>query len=365
MKISKYVAYIIYFLINVLFIVKYSNRVSVSKVFLITTYLFFLLILFYVFSKKIIKIYSKTLFIVVTFLFFLLTIYINYYVDGKTLNVDRWSAMQVAIEALLQGRYPYAAIDHLGGRTSNLPSLIFIGTPFYLIGNIGLIQSFGFILFVYIIIKVFKSSNDRLLCLLLLVSSPAYLWEIYAKSDLMTNFVLVLLFLIIFEKKKISQGNVKTGVFSFFSAALLLTRLTVIIPMSLLVVKRFYILSFKRKILFTSIFILTVLVFLTICFFNVESIANFKLYNPFSLQNRQLPFLLSTLTILVPVVYSFKVIHFNDLIKYAVYTLLLPICLSLILNILKNGINEHNFDISYFNIILPFLLVDIVLTKTN
>lgn len=96
-------------------------------------------------------------FYIITSLFFTLTIFINNSVDGELLHVDRWSAMHVGIEALLNGEYPYTAVDHLGGRTSNLPALLFLGIPFYLLGDVGYLQSFTFLGFAFIIFHNFKN----------------------------------------------------------------------------------------------------------------------------------------------------------------------------------------------------------------
>ena len=148
MKLKLTFVYLIYIITNSLFIVKYTSRIDDFNAYLIT---FFYVIFVSIFSLTYIRLdlknYYKPLFLITSIIFFVFTIYLNIKVDGTTLNVDRWSAMEVGIEALLKGEYPYSAIDHLNGRTSNLPTLIFIGIPFYLIGDVGFLQSFSFLLF--------------------------------------------------------------------------------------------------------------------------------------------------------------------------------------------------------------------------
>jgi hypothetical protein len=131
--------YLFLVIINGFFIVKYSLRYK--PIALVLLCWAFLVII----QLAALQIISRTFknhanggtwtFWIITALFFIFTIYININVDGQLLHVDRWSAMHAGIEALLNGKYPYTAIDHLGGRTSNLPALLFLGIPFYLLGE--------------------------------------------------------------------------------------------------------------------------------------------------------------------------------------------------------------------------------------
>lgn len=281
-------------------------------------------------------------------------------IDGETLNVDRWSAMETAIRALLNDQYPYAAIDHLNGRTSNLPTLILIGIPFYYLGNVGYLQSFTFLLFMILIHDTFHNFKTRVFGLLLLVLSTSYGWEIYTKSDLMSNFIIILIFLVLVQKRYDENKKNNVILIAAISSSLLLTRLVAIIPLSLLLFKKIFKLSVKKKIIFLSTSILTVSILLTIVFNNYNSLENFILYNPFELQNRQLPFIISIICIILPMIFSFYIHNLKYLIKYSVILLFIPITTSFVLSIfekgLYNSIVNSGFDISYFNIVTPFLI---------
>ncbi|HLW06952.1 MAG TPA: hypothetical protein VKY45_05255 [Marinilabiliaceae bacterium] len=369
MKPKLIISFAIYLLINSFFVIKYSSRLSQYNEYILTlSYVIMVLMLTFIYLKVNFNVY-KTLFITAFLSFFAFTVYLNIAIDGDALNVDRWSAMQVAIKALLNGEYPYSAIDHLGGRTSNLPSLIFIGIPFYLVNNIGFLQSFAFLLFVFVVYITFSNYRDRLFCLLLLILSPAYLWEIYVKSDLMSNFIFILLFLVIVQNKISKKSKMNTAVLSFVTSALILTRLPSIIPISLLLFKKFYNYSLKNKTIFIITAFLTSAIFLFICFHNVHSFEHFKRHNPFELQNRQLPLFISFITILIPIIYSFRINNLKTLIKSSTFFLLLPVSISLTLSIIKNGfynsVSLSYFDISYLNITLPFLLIYISFEYTK
>ncbi len=168
--------YILYILINALFAFKYGSRQSHINVYLlISIYSILLVSIPVLFIKTNFgEIFYRNTFYIISLLFFLFTIWLNYKVDGYQLNTDRWSAMESAIKALLHNEYPYAAIDHLNGRTSNLPTLIIIGIPFYLIGNVGYFQSFSFLLFVILLIIISDNYKARFFGMVLLISSASY-----------------------------------------------------------------------------------------------------------------------------------------------------------------------------------------------
>ncbi len=362
-------ASITYLLINGLFVVKYSTRLMGLGAYLILfVYLAFLVFFGVLYAKIRMDHYYKPLFLFLTLFFFGFTIYLNITVDGNSLNVDRWSAMEVGIKAFLNGEYPYSAVDHLGGRTSNLPTLIFLGIPFYFLGGVGFLQSFCFLVFAYVVFILFDNYKERLFCLILLIFSPSYLWELYAKSDLMSNLILILLFLSIVHPRflKGKDGGIWFLVLiSFIGTSLVLTRLVAIIPISLLMVKRFFSYSIREKVVFSLVSLFTAALFLYLGFRKVESIEHLLNHNPFNLQNSQLPVVVSFLMVCLPVVYSFFIKNLESLIKSTVFFLIFPILIAFSIIVSDNGIYssvvDSAYDISYFNIVMPFLLIAITL----
>ncbi|WP_134385265.1 hypothetical protein [Flavobacterium psychrophilum] len=355
--------YLIFILINTLFVVKYASRIDAFNgyiVALIYTLLLSTIILVYI--RLNLKNYYKPLFYIISILFFVFTIYLNIIVDGNTLMVDRWSAMEVGIKALLNGEYPYSAVDHLNGRTSNLPTLLFIGIPFYFLGNIGFLQSFAFLLFIYITLKVFNTYKGRLLCILLLIFSPSYLWEIYVKSDLMSNFIIILAVVIFLQDRIFRSIKISPLFESFLLTSLIMTRITAIIPISILFFKHFYKYSIQKKIIFIAVSLATVIIFSYICFNKVSNLEHFYKHNPFELQNRQLPSVLSL--IIIPMIYSFRTKGIKSIIFLTVIFLLLPVSIAFFTSIYYSGFRatlfESSFDISYFNMVLPFLLLSLI-----
>lgn len=366
-------AFVFLSLINCIFILKYGLRyMSFTAAFSTILIILGLQIGILLFVQKFYKSNSKidkAIFWTICITFFISSIIINIYVDGNSLNVDRWSAMDVAVNSFLSGNYPYSAIDHLGGRTSNLPSLILIGIPFYLLGDVGYMQSFTFLLFAFLIHKTFHKGKTKIIVLLLLISSPCYLYEIYVKSDMISNFILVLFF-VVFGFKKWKSEKIKNPVIvAALSSALLYTRLTTIIPLSLLLLKPFLKLGVRSKILFILSAISVLLVLTILMFINYPSLQILKENNPFVLQNRQLPFFLSLIFITVPFYFSTKIHDLKKLIQYCIIFLGLPVITSMFLYIIKWGvwdtIYESKFDLSYLNIVTPFIIfyIGFVLSK--
>ena len=355
--------YILYLLINALFAFKYGSRQDSIDVCLLTSVYTILLVSIPVLFIKtsLSEVFYRNTFYAISVLFLLFTIWLNHKVDGYQLNTDRWSAMEAAIKALLNNEYPYSAIDHLNGRTSNLPTLIIIGIPFYLIGNVGYLQSFTFLLFVFLLFRILDSYKARLFGLILLISSVSYGWEIYSKSDLESNFILAVLFVTIIQKRYDEGKKSDPILIAVLSASLLLTRLNVIIPLMLLLGKIFFRYSPGNKFRFVISGILSCAILVFIVFRNYGTFENFRINNPFELQNRQLPLIISVILITISIIYSFRIRNLGHLIRSSIILLLVPILLSLILTINSNGIShsilESAFDISYFNMLIPFLIV--------
>lgn len=360
-----YVFFCAYLLINLLFVVKYGSRQNIINIYLLSLVYLIACTLVLFLAKTVnlsYKFYKNSFFILST-LFFLLTIIINILVDGNGLNVDRWSAMDVAIHALINNEYPYSAIDHLNGRTSNLPSLIFLGMPFYFMGDVGYLQSFTFLLFIYLLYISFDSYKTRLIGLFYLICSASYFWEIYVKSDLMSNMIIVLLFAVVI-KRKLNDNGINIVLVSILSALLLLTRLIVFIPLSLLLFQLFYYSNFRDKVRFLAFAVGTVFLSLFIVFRKYGTVENLLQFNPVDLQNRQLPFVVSMICMLFPIGFSLMIHSIKSLVIYSILFLSIPVVLAFLFNISSNGFNgslfKSGFDISYFNIIQPFLIYALV-----
>lgn len=359
-KFEKWSVFFFYFFINGLFVLKYSGE---NSVYYLVAYLLAILILgaFYVKINLKIVVY-KYLFWILVALFFFFSLILNYYVDDTSLNVDRWDAMEIGIKAVLNNEYPYDIKDSMGRESSNLPFLIILGMPFYLIfGSVGFLQSFSFLLFSYLIFKVFHNYKLRLAGLVLLVLSPSYLWEVYVKSDLLSNFVIVISYSYLIWTRFIQYKKIKIEWVSLLTALVFLTRLSVLIPLTIILLKALYKLTFSGKFRFAGIFTLAVSGILYFFLRNAENWEVLINHNPFTIQGSKQPIALSVFLIIMAIYFSFKAKSFFDIVFSSGLILFIAVFSTFLLYLLEFGyakvIDDSFFDLSFFNMSIPFIIV--------
>ena len=366
--------YLLYFLINLLFIYKYGRRVLHTRVWLLmVVYVlivgaFFLLLKRYkaVLNEK--SVFGK-LFILLSVIFIILFFVIIHHVNGNALNVDRWSAMDVAIKALLNGEYPYTAVDHLGGRTSNFPGLLLIGLPFYLLGSVAYLQIFSFGLLACLIYKFFMSNYDRFFLLSMFLLSPAYFWEVVAKSDLMSNIILLLFFILFWKKLYGSDIFRNPYLLGLLVGLLFLTRGIVVLPLIIFMVKPFFA-DFKETNIF---FIVSFLIIISILIFPIVLTMPpwdvVRENNPLSLQTSYLPSYVYIILIVLSFIFSFKIKTLKHLLLSSFFVILLSSLFSFFFFLKHFSFHQlvlnSKFDISYFSMSLPFLIFSIGLMDSS
>lgn len=359
---------ITYLIINLLFLYKYSLRQNyINEFVLMFSFIILTLTILNLKSSYSKLLNLKSIYITICSISFVFIVFITFVTDGNALNVDRWSAMDVAIRAFLEGKYPYTATDHLNGRTSNFPGLIILGIPFYFLGNVGYIQPFAFALLSYTIYKSLKI-KEAILFILLLIISPAYWWEIFSISDLLSNIIIVFCFIILIYinlKNDIYKYPIILGIIIPF---LVLTRGIVSIPLVLFFFKDFWKIRLKNQLLFTSSFILSFASLTYLVIMNCPDIETLKKYNPLSLQTSYLPSYVNIISLALPFFFSFKIIDFNkSFFKYAAILILIPTTYSFLIFLneygLKNIILKSKFDLSYLTVIFPFIIIEIIKSK--
>ncbi|ANF49742.1 hypothetical protein A0O34_03940 [Chryseobacterium glaciei] len=362
-NIKKYSLFFIYIIVNSLFVLKYGEKYGFP---LLAVYIIAILgiSLFYI-KIELKDLFYKYIFWIGVISFFIFSIYLNYTVDGLSLNVDRWSAMEIGIKALLNGEYPYNIPDHMGRESSNLPMLIILGMPFYLIfGSVGFLQSFIFLFFSYLIIKIFNNYKQRLAVLILLFFSPSYLWEVYVKSDLFSNFIIVSGFVFLIWQNFIKEKKLKLEWASVLTALIFLTRLSVIIPIVLLLFKKFYNFTIKEKLRFASVFVIMISCILYLFFHNAESFDLIVKHNPFMIQGAKQPLFLSISYIILAFILSFKLKSFYDSIYWTGTLLFICVFVPFIIYLMEYGyndiVNNSMFDLSFFNMSMPFVILGLV-----
>lgn len=354
---------LLYLFINGLFVLKYVGRTQYSPLVALVFYIFatFFLFLSYRFifrksSKKLINSLIGLLAAITVFSILLL----HHVINPDELNVDRWSAINNFIQNLLIGVYPYSAQTHLGGYGSPFPVWQFFHIPFYLLGNISLGMLFSFGLLVFVLVRFSNNAKSTLLFLLLLMLSPAFWYEVTARSDLFYNFLILFIFIFYIHKKGYTvQKNV--FLLGVFCGLFLSTRLTTSIPLFLYLFIDFLKSEMKYKATFILLVIATfVISFLPLLFWDFESLLFFK-HNPFILQTRQGS--LIQVSIFGALIVFLSLIWKNSFLKYnelTAYVLTILVAVTFILRLFASNFTDSIFssayDITYFNMALPFIL---------
>lgn len=361
----KIILSLIFILINSLFIYKYGIRIQQIPIALLFSLYFLALFLILVFLKKFKKSINqydsfKNIYIIIVVIISIVFLITNILIDGNNINVDRWSATSVCIDALLNGKYPYLVLDHLGNYSSNLPGLFLIGLFPYLIGDIGYLQVISFMLFSFLIYKHFSANYKQLLALVLLLISPAFLWHIIVKSDLTTNFIFVLGFIYLWRRKYSNDIFHKPILLGIITGVFVLTRVIVIIPLTLFLFSTFVKIDLWAKVNFIFALLFSMLLLLFPIYYTAESWQQIMEFNPLSLQSSPLPRIMSLFFMLIPFYFSYLIKNFNQFLWFSTTLVLLPVLASFMLHSYQlgilNTILQIQFDISYFSMILPFLI---------
>lgn len=352
---------IIYLIINVMFIVKYSARISYKlSVVVAITYTISVCIALFILKRIRFKRKSILLFLILSYIILLAigqTI-----IDPYQLKVDRWSAIHNFLHNLFHGIYPYAAQTHLGGYGSPFPIWQFFHIPFYLLGNVGLSFFFSLGIFFASVWKNFTAKQLSCMCLLILLS-PAIMYECIVRSDLISNFLLLASFVnyLYFNSANIEKHWKKTA---FVIGLFLSTRLSTAIPFFIYIFPIYSKFSKWKQILFpVYILCIFIITFIPFMFWNGEMLFFFQ-YNPFILQTRQGSMII--ILLLIPVYFylslswkgNYRLLMCN--IALAMITL---VAVTFIYNMYTtdtwNELFQSRYDITYFDMSLPFLLSSI------
>ena len=352
---------LMYLGINSLFLLKYTPRIvpltGWAEFILIIVYS----ILIYALIKVSQRLSLRLLAIVAIFLLLILTV-AQCSINPYELKVDRWSAIHNFLQNLFNGIYPYAAQTHLGGYGSPFPVWQVFHIPFYLLGNVGLSFLIGVGLFFDSIRRSF-SSQQALTALLLLIVSPAFVYEVMVRSDLMTNFLVCSSIILYFHHYHITFDK-HCLLLSVIIGLMASTRLSILVPFGIYFLRDFVRTGYRRQMLSLAIILIVfILTFLPFLLWNGKMLLFFE-YNPFVLQSRQGN--LTDFLLFIPFGIWLALSWKDDINRYALNTACFMVVLvavtfvhNMYLHDNWNQLFESAYDITYFDMALPFLIIAI------
>lgn len=276
------------------------------------------------------------------------------------LRVDRWQMVTVWLDNLFIGRHPYTPLSSLNNVPGPFPVLFILALPFYWLHEIGYYSIAGFLLLAFLLSRIFKGAAV-MFCLLSLFFSLSFEWEIFTRSTLFVNVVLILGAVLYYDRCRwTDRRHLLTG--GLIGGLLLSTRSIAVIPfaVSFIMLVRTRPLGWRRTgillCIIAGIFIMTLLPLY------IWHPAEFRFYNPIMVQNLLLPawWIGAIFALCACIAGWFSRTAFEG-IFWSGILLLLIVAWAFIVKLIQVGtvhaFYEGRFDISYFIISLPFLII--------
>lgn len=286
-------------------------------------------------------------------------------IDPYSIHVDRWSAICNWWTALLNGEFPYSANTHLGGYGSPFPVWQLLQFPFFLLKKTG----FAIVVFLTMYYTVLRQLYNKMVAAkaaAMMVLSPALVYELMVQSDLLANFLLLAYIIILLEYKRYTIVEHPMA-FAVLCGLVLSTRLSVALPLMIYLLADYLRLSRMWKLCFPLVVVAVFL--LTFSFLLLWGTDNlFFEYNPFVLQTRQ-GHLVDVIILLVAI--FFAAMRWKpSLQRYMMYTGVVMtgfVALTFVHNMAISGdftgLFSSAYDITYFDMALPFLVAGLSIEK--
>jgi len=280
-------------------------------------------------------------------------------VDPQALQVDRWSALGNFIGAIPRGEFPYGKLSHLGHLISGFPMLFVLALPFYFLGDVGWMQFAALAAFAVLSQKVGGGPEAATLAVLLLFAQPGFHYEVLARSDLFANMTVAAWCMYGSDRLKEDKSIGRFVREACLWGALLATRGITAVPFLLRAGSLFRSHGLKRVFAFGLISgLVAVAAFIPFYLWDAEA---FRIHNPLRVQAGYAP-----LTFFLPVAGLALYLGHADpagerrfrnaglLILSLVTTCFLR---AAIIQGWKNAFYESGFDITYFTLPVPFLIL--------
>lgn len=166
---------------------KYAPRAGVSPALAVPAYLLFFFASAWV-ARRAAKYFCRTWLFALVYSLVLAPVFLR--VHPENLRVDRWSALHNWLAAFFAGKFPWQSASHLGHPISGFPLLFLLAAPFYILGDVGWMQFAALAAFTALLRRRFDAPQAAY-ALLLLLLHPAFAFEVLCRSDLFFNMTLV------------------------------------------------------------------------------------------------------------------------------------------------------------------------------
>jgi hypothetical protein len=244
-----------------------------------------------------------------------------------------------------------------------MPFIFVLALPFYFLGDLGLFQIFGFLLFAAAVYK--RSSNNvqsALAAIVLLLLAPIFLFEVVTRSELISNMICIIIYLEVLEILIPRAKPVSLALLGIGAGLLLSTRL-----IGALVFGCFLMHLFRRKIGNGIYF----LFFMAVGF--LATLLPFVIWDreafmrPLQIQSSYAPAWLIVAALMISIIAGALARTTKAVHATIALTLFSTVAATFLITVSSVGwasaVSGSGFDISYFGFPLPFLLLSLILPE--
>ena len=305
---------------------------------------------------------GRLVFVAVTVLTFLLAVFM-YQFDMAGIRNGRHYALDLAIGRLVGGEFPYQAPAF--STHSAFPGWILLATPFYLMGDSGVMMLLALPIFAWTLWKI-----EPTLCIpgvLLLVSAPQFLYDVAVRSDISLNMITLLAVIVISDRLMARDENRLTIPAGLITGFLLSSRGVAFVVFSAYI--GFASLRHRKQVLGYAVTALTTFV-ATLAPFAIWDWRNFVDWGPIGhqIQLSHLPIAVLGLAMAAPFWIGRKTRSVGLLFACTAGILLVIVAAAAIRVVAGSGLElaimENGLDVTYLTIPLPFLILAILLMKS-
>lgn len=349
---------IMYLLVNVFFVFKYGSRIFAHGYLPVLLYLAAVPAIFWLLIKFPARIFTRRTFFVVVVAFSVFAGIVFAVIPQETLRVDRYDMIKLFWDNAFSGMNPYTP-----RLNSNIPGpfpcYFILGLPLYFLKEMGFFSLAGFWLFSYLLYRSDANMKAKVIALLLLSGSPAFVWEIICRSTIFVNMTLVLGLVCLMEKKSIDGFSPAASAgYGLLTGVVACTR-----SVAILVIVPYLIYLWRNNrapkpqayaIAAIGVFIISFLPFLDYASF-------WGGYNPFAVQAKIMPGHATAVAGLISCMVALRLRNTKDFVFFQSLFLFVVSASYLILRIASHGWHKsiigNKADISYFILAFPFLVI--------
>jgi len=285
--------------------------------------------------------------------------------DPSAIQIGRYPALVEWNERLFSGQFPYYA----GSKPSGFPLLFLLAAPFYWLGEVGLLQVLGFVLFAWVVHSwCGPGSTNRFRLLLLFIGAPIFAFEVCVRSELIANAVIILAALEV-TRRCHDRASPLTPVWLGLLLGLAASTRGIFLPVYLVTLP----MTLRQHNVRYTVTLLVSAAFgflLTLAPFALWDWDFFRAYGPFSIQLSHIPPWLLAVSAAVSLASGLVLRSHRSAWLISGAVLFGIVAVKMVMSLVTHGVAEtvqfdNYFDMAYFGFALPFVVLAVCGTNKS